>query len=152
MRVTIIAALIIAPSLAVAHADHHEDVAKARLAFFTLFGANIGPLAKMAKGEIEYDAERAALHARNFAALSAYDPSLHFEPGTSNADIPGKTRALPAIWEDRAGFGEKLAAFGDAVDNLVEVARSGRAALGGGVRQLGGSCKGCHDDFRAKDF
>ncbi len=152
IRFASLVALVATPFLTVAHADPIEDAIEARRAYFDLFGANIGPLAAMAKGELEYDAELAMLHARNFAAIAAYDPTPHFMANTSNADVPGKTRALPSIWEDQAGFGEKIVGFQQAVEGLQGAAGAGRAELGGAVQKLGATCKACHDDFRAKDF
>lgn len=151
-NVAAVVALIVTPIIASAHADHDEDAIEARRAYFDLVAANIGPLAAMAKGEVEYDAERAMLHAQNFAAIKAYNPMPHFPAGTSNEDLPGKTRSLPSIWENPTGFGEKVAAFHTAIDGLQEVAGAGRAELGGAVQKLGATCKACHDDYRAKDF
>ena len=109
-------------------------------------------LAAMAKGEVDYNADAAAAHAKDLKTLTGYTISDLFAPGTSNADLPGKTRAKPAIWEDMPGFQEKAKAFVAAVDNLNENAGNGLDALRPAVGKLGAACKGCHDDFRAKDF
>jgi len=78
--------------------------------------------------------------------------TIPLPPGTSNADLPGKTRALPAIWENLAAFQEKGMAYRDAVVALNTVAGTGAEALAPAVGKLGGTCKACHDDYRAKDF
>ena len=129
-----------------------DPAIKARRAYFTLLGANVGPLAAMAKGEIEYDAAAAELHAGNLSQLTAYAVTPHFPAGTANADKPGETRALPEIWSDLDGFMEKYEDLVMQVDALQSVAGAGRGELGGALGQLGGTCKACHDDYRAADF
>jgi cytochrome c556 len=91
-------------------------------------------------------------HAANLAALAAYDPSGLFAPGTSNADLPGETRALPAIWENPEDVGAKFAAYAEAAQALAAVAGDGRAAMGGALGAVGQACQACHDDYRAEDF
>ena len=154
MRAALIATLAALP-LALplsAGADAIDDAIKARQAFFTLLGANTGALAAMAKGEVEYDADSAVLHAGNLGLLQGYRLLPHFPEGSSKEDRKGKTRALPEIWKDLAGFEEKFETFQAAVAGMEVEAGKGRAELGAALQRLGGSCKGCHDDYRAKDF
>jgi cytochrome c556 len=136
----------------VAYAQDRHPAVKARQAYFQLLGANVGPLAAMAKGEMEYSAETAALHAKNLMTLTSYTVTPHFPEGTSNDDLLGETRALPVIWSDFDGFVEKYVGMVEQVEALQGAAGEGRAALGPALGQLGGSCKACHDDYRAKDF
>ncbi len=152
MRLALIAAAALSLSPMVAAADAADDAVKARRAYFTLMGANIGPLAAMAKGDVAYDAATAELHAANLGALGSMTIAPHFPAGTSKADRDGDTRALPAIWSDFDGFAAKAQGFAEAAAALQQVAGDGRAALGGGVQQVGASCKACHDDYRAQDF
>ena len=135
-----------------AHGTSIDDAIYARRAYYTLLGANIGPLAAMAKGEAEYDAATAELHAGNLVRMGNYNPMPHFPAESDNEWKAGDTRALPAIWEDMAGFEQKFADFVEATKALAEVAGDGRGALGPAVGNLGGTCKACHDDYRAKDF
>lgn len=151
MRKLILTALIAALPAGAALAGP-EDVAKARQGFYKLMGLEMGQLAGMAKGDIEYDADKALGHAADILALTKYNPGDLYAPGTSKADLPGMTRALPAIWEDFEGFRGKGAAFVAAVAELNEAAGNGRAALAPAVGKLGGTCKACHDDYRAADF
>ncbi len=147
-----LAALVLAPVWVAAHSDHDKDAIEARRAYFKLIGANMAELGAMAKGEVAYDAETAALHAGNLAALASYNAAPHFPEGTSNRDQPGKTRALIDIWLDGPDFGVKWQAFTGAVDLLQTQADRGRDPMAAAVGKLGGTCKGCHDTFRAKDF
>ena len=155
-RFAIIAVILLSPLLASAHVGHSDDPIKARRAYFTLIGTNMAVLGAIAKSE-ESDLPTAAdTYARNLGALMSYDATLHFLEGTSNEDHPGKTRALPAIWEGEGRvsdtFLKRWNVMSEAVSALKEEAGKGRAALGAALAKVGGTCKGCHDDFRAKDF
>jgi len=67
-----------------------------------------------------------------------------FPEGSQNAD----DKALPQIWSDRAGF---EAARNKARDAALALANSKDfAAFKTSFDTLGGSCKGCHDSYRAK--
>jgi cytochrome c556 len=151
MRNLLLAAAIAAlPGAALAQSP--SDMVDLRQGFFNLLGANVGPLAAMAKGEVAYDAERAATHAANLAALGAYNPVGLFPAGTSNADLPGETRALPAIWENVPDVGAKWGAYAAAADALAAAAGNGQAELGAALGAVGGSCQDCHKAYRAEDF
>jgi cytochrome c556 len=139
------AALAAAP----AFADPAEDAVAARQGFFKLLGAEMGPLAAMAKGEVPYDAERAKGHAADLAALTGYSLPDLFIDGTSTDDLRGKTWAKPDIWMDKADFGAKFAALQKAVaDNRAKIG-AGRAELGQALGAVGGTCKSCHDAYKA---
>ncbi|EEW26181.1 c-type cytochrome [Rhodobacter ferrooxidans] len=136
----------------IACAEEARNPAAPRIAYFTLLGTEMGPLAAMAKGDMPYDATIAQAHAADMVTLTAYLHDDLLVPGTSNADLPGKTRALPKIWEDMAGYGAKGKAMGEAITELAAVAGNGVEALAPAVGKLGGACKSCHDDYRAKDY
>jgi cytochrome c556 len=154
MRSLLLAAAMSTAALAgaTAVADPLDDAIKARRGYFTLLGANVGPLAAMAKGEMDYSAETAELHASNLLAMATYNPVPHFPAGSSNDDKTGDTRALPVIWSDLEGFLEKYNDMTQAIADLQSPAVAGRAELGQALGKVGGTCKACHDDYRAKDF
>lgn len=147
MRKAFIAILATIPMLA--HAGPAEDTVAARQGYFKLVNANVGQIAAMAKGDVEYDAAAAQTAADNLVLLAEYDKAHLFVPGTSSADVDG-SRALPKIWEDFPGVQAKLADFNAAIANMDVEAGKGRAEMTAALGQLGGSCKGCHDDYRAK--
>lgn len=63
-----------------------------------------------------------------------------------------KTEALPIIWEDKAGFNDKVAAMQDAAAKLETIARGGDvAAVAEAFQTTGGTCKACHDKYRLDD-
>lgn len=143
---TVALSLLAAPALA----GPKEEAVEARQGQYKLMKANMGVLAGMAKGEIEYDAEKAKMHAANLAALGKNNIGFLYVPGTSTDEMAGKTRALPNIWTDMAGVGAVAKKYGAAVAALQPVAGEGRAALGKAVGAVGAGCKGCHDTYRAK--
>jgi cytochrome c556 len=70
-----------------------------------------------------------------------------FPAGTES----GNTRALPALWQNRAGFVEAYAALGPRLAELRGAAESGNAAaFAAAVQATGGACGNCHRQFRAR--
>jgi cytochrome c556 len=59
--------------------------------------------------------------------------------------VEGKTDSEPAIWENWSAFQKAAEEAEKAAQNL---ARADQAGLMQGVRELGGSCGGCHRSFR----
>ncbi|MEH6775831.1 MAG: cytochrome c [Cereibacter changlensis] len=150
MRRLLLSTLLVAlPTVSLADP---EQVAEARRGYFALVGLEFGPLAAMAKGELPYDAEAAQAHAADLVTLTRYNPGDLLTPGTSATELPGKTRAAAQIWQDMPGYQAKGAAFLEAVAALNEAAGAGQAALAPAVGKVGGTCKGCHEDYRLKDF
>jgi cytochrome c556 len=62
-----------------------------------------------------------------------------------------RSHAKHAIWTDRALFEQAHTKFTTEADRMWQAARSGQvAATSAEFKRLGGTCKGCHDDFREK--
>jgi cytochrome c556 len=130
-------------------ADPAEDAVAARQGFFKLLGAEIGPLAAMAKGEVPYDATKAAAHGSDLKALTGYGLPELFIDGTSQDDLKGKTWAKPDIWMDKEDFAAKFAALQKAVADNAGKLGAGRAEMGAALGAIGGACKSCHDAYKA---
>jgi cytochrome c556 len=63
----------------------------------------------------------------------------------------GKTGAKPEIWQDPKDFASKLHNFQAAAKAFNVAAMSGdMAAINGRFADLGGTCKTCHDKYRAE--
>ena len=103
----------------------------------------------MARGDIEYDAERAARHAQLLDELAPFLLPELFVEGSSNAERDA-TDALPVIWEDFDGFIERYEAMAAEVTQLAAVAGNGHAEMAPQVVATGESCGACHDDYRAE--
>lgn len=143
------AAALLAPTIAAAQ-DAGDKAIAARQGYMKLVVLEAGPLFGMATGNMAYDPGAAQAHAADLSALSQYTFPELFLPGTSKADRPGKTCALPVIWEDTAKVEKAFADFQAAVATLADVASNGQPALAAAVGEMGKACGGCHKPFRAK--
>ena len=73
-------------------------------------------------------------------------PTL-FPPGSDK----GETKALPAIWSDRAGFEKAAEHFADTADKLAVLIKAGDAsAVAAQVKVVGEACGACHKTYRAR--
>jgi cytochrome c556 len=132
---------ILAGTLAIAA----DDPIAVRQSLMKNNGAAAGALGKMAKGEVAFDAVAAQLALRTIHAVSfAYG---HYFPEGSQTGMD--TKALPAIWSDRAGFDAALAKLQDAAKAAVASPPATREELGATMGSIGGACGGCHKAFRA---
>lgn len=131
----------------VAVAQDYSANLKARQGQFRIMALNIGILGGMAQGKIDYNAEAAQRAADTLVAVSKIDPGPLWPEGSDTMSIDG-TRAMPAIWDNHDDFLSKWGDFGEAAANIQQVAANGQEALGPAVRNLGGACKACHDDYR----
>lgn len=140
-----LAGLVALPVIATAQSA--EDALEARHGYMKMLAINMGPLAGMAKGEIEYDEAAASTAAANIEALTQYSVPALFIAGTANGEIDDSD-ALPAIWEKPEQFAQEYAALGEAAAGASEAVKGGQANVGPVLQKLGGACKDCHDDFR----
>jgi cytochrome c556 len=123
---------------------------KARQGQFNIMALNLGILGGMARGTVDYDAEAAQAAADSLVAVASLGQAPMWPAGTDAMSIDG-TRAQPAIWENLDDVLAKWAAFGDAAGKMAEAAGTGREALGPNLGALGGTCKACHDTYRAPE-
>ncbi len=118
--------------------------------------ANFKAMGRAMKGimdEMKNPAPNMAVIQASANTLAASAPRIAggFPRGTG-PEAGVKTQALPAIWARNPEFRRSAAATVVATRALQVAARSGdinrvRAAFGA----TGGSCKGCHDNFRLKE-
>jgi cytochrome c556 len=126
-----------------------EDAIKYRQSAFTLIAAHFGRVAGMAQGRIPFDAKAAADNAALAASLSAL-PFTAFGAGTDKG-MPN--RAKPEVWSNAAAFKGKADDMQAALAKLNEAAKTGNLdQIKAAVGPVGGSCKACHDDFRAEKY
>ena len=132
----------------IAAAQVKPDVlVKQRQSAMTLIGKYWGPIAGMASGKVSpYNADvvsRNATYLENLAQM----PWDGFHDSTKGE----KTRALPAIWEQKAKFDELGQRLQTETAKLGEIARKKDEA---GVKQqyaaVGKVCGPCHESFREK--
>jgi cytochrome c556 len=149
--IAVIATSLFATTIATA-GPREENAVKARRGYFQMVLFDFGPLAGMLKGQVPFDADVAKTHATGLNALADYDVDRLFLDGTSNADMAGKTRLLPAALENREKFAQLNKAWRDQAAALLASVDKGESAFKAELAKLGGTCKACHDDYRAKDF
>lgn len=145
----VIAIAIVDPVIAAG--DPNEKAIDARQSVMSLQSWYAGTLFAMAKGKIEYDAEKASAAAANLKMVVHADSSGMWPEGTDNSGAyKGKTRALPEGWTKwDPKYGEDLV---KATDAMADAAGNGLEALRAKIEALGDACSGCHDANRAEDF
>jgi cytochrome c556 len=147
-----IVALILAASAAsfatpsMAQFAKPEDAVKYRQSAMTLMSAHLGRLGAMASGKVPFDVKQAA----DNAAVVEFVSKLPWAGFVEGSEKVGNTRALPEIWSQSAKFKEtsdKLVSEAAKLNAAVKVGTldSLKGAIGG----VGGTCKSCHDNFRA---
>ncbi len=126
---------------------------EARQGLMQLASFNVGMLAAMAKGKMDYDAKIAAEAATNLNRAALMDSGLLWPKGSdlTNKELTVKTAAKPEAWSTYPEVDEKLKAWVESTEKLAAVAGDGLDALKPAVGAVGKACKGCHDDFRQKD-
>ena len=151
MKKTLLAAgvaIVVGGLAGAALAQVKPDVlVKQRQSAMTLIGKYWGPIAGMASGKVSpYNADvvsRNATYLENLAQM----PWDGFHESTKGE----KSRALPAIWEQKAKFDELAQRLQTETIKLGQVARAKDEA---GVKQqyaaVGKVCGACHESFREK--
>ncbi|WP_226581038.1 c-type cytochrome [Acuticoccus sediminis] len=107
-------------------------------------GDAMGVLGGMAKGERPYDAAAATQSLDVF--IAKVPPFLELFP--EGTETGHETRALPAIWENKADFdekGEKLVAVAEASKGPAGESLDGLRSV---MRDVGGACQACHETYR----
>jgi cytochrome c556 len=123
-----------------------EVLVKQRQAAMTLQGKYFGPMAGMAQGKIPYDAAVVQRNAGFLDNLSrmAWDG---FDASTRNE----KTKALPAVFDDAAGFKAAAGRLENEASRLASLSRTGdEAAVKAQIGAVGKTCGACHNDYRQK--
>lgn len=127
-----------------------DGAVKARKAHMQLYAFNLGTLGAMAKGEVDYDAERAAQAAGNLAALASISQAGYWPQGSAQGEVEG-SRALPALWTSGDDVMAKAAAFNEAVTALAGAAGTDLASLQAAMGPVGQACGACHETYRAPE-
>ena len=140
------AAAVVFASPAAAQFQKPEDAVKYRQSALTVMANSFGRIGAMVNGRVPFDAKVAQDNAHIVATLSTL-PWAGFAANTEAL----KSKAKPEIWKEQAKFKESSDKMIDAAAKLEVAAKTGnldtiKAAFGA----VGGSCKACHDAFRAE--
>ena len=126
-----------------------EDAAHVRHALMEVMGWNMKTVAAMSTGKAPFDQGRAEEHGKRLAALGGMIADA-FARDTSGADLSRPTKALPAIWQNQADFEMKAAKLVEAANAYAAAAGESEAAARKAFIAVGGSCKGCHEDYKSE--
>ena len=141
--------LALSSSLLYAHFDHREPRQSYRQSVFALIALNFGPVAAMAKGDIEWDDLKLAAYAEELDQVA----NLKLTNGFTADSREGKTRARPEIWENLDDFEVKLTKLRSATKDLKIAAKSSdKDQIIAAIVATGNSCKSCHDKYKTKDY
>jgi len=145
-RVVLLAAVALTSVSAFAQFAKPEDAIKYRKASFSVMGTHFGRLGAMAQGKVPFDAKAAAENADIVASMAKL-PWAAFVDGSDTGD----TKAKPEIWKQSAKFKEAADKLQAESTKLAAAAHSGKEdAFKAAFTATAGTCKSCHDDFRAK--
>ena len=123
-----------------------EDAMDYRIAVMTSLRGHIGAASMIARGLIENTGQLMG-HAEGLSNGAAEIENL-FPAGSAVND----SKALPAVWSEPEKFAAAAEAAVEATAAFEVAAASGDPeAISAAFRKVGGSCKGCHDDFRQSD-
>ena len=107
-------------------------------------GGHMSSMATILKNQVHM--EDLVMHSRGLAGLADIAPEVF--PEGSNIE---KSKALPAIWENPVEFSKAMDRFIEAAEGMASAAGTeDMSEIGPAIQTLGGSCKGCHDDFKAE--
>lgn len=148
-RIALAAALLATAAGTAVAQQKPEDEIRYRQSVMNVIGRAMGPMGAMAQGKAPFNAAVAQKNAALVDTMLGL-PWESFGPGT---DFGAPTKADARIWKEGAKFKQSAEGTQKAVAALVAAAKSGdagkfKAAFG----EVGKSCKGCHDDFRTKEF
>jgi len=137
-----------APAAAPAGPTPAERAIEYRQAVYKIVAGNFGPLTQVAQGKADFNADTARKNATRLAQIAGF-------VGDAYPDISkeGKTRALPAIWSNRAEFDAIVKDFNTHTKTLSDVVENSSSAgteLKAAVAAVGNDCKTCHEKFRSK--
>ncbi len=137
---TVLPAALPQPAQAQAQADPIAE----RKAGFKRMGGHLEAIKALLDNPAGLRAE--AGRAADMQAFFTGVPAL-FPPGSDQ----GETRALPAIWSDRAGFEAAAGGAAAAAAKLQQAMAGGdTSAAAGAFRELGASCGTCHRGYRGR--
>ncbi len=123
-----------------------DVLVKQRQSAMVLQGKYWGPISGMPSGKTPYNAETVVRNAAYLDVLSKM-PWDGFVESTKDE----KTRALPAVFTDTAKFKNGADALQRSITTLVKVSKGGdEASVKAAIAEVGKTCGGCHENFRAK--
>ena len=100
---------------------------------------------QMMRGQAPFDAGKVEAAFAQWAETAQKLPGLFPEDSKTGE----KTRATPKIWVTKSDFDAKAAAFGKAVAENRDKAKSSLEGLKAAIPVVGQACDNCHEDYRS---
>ena len=128
-----------------------EDAIKFRQSGYAFMAWNMQRIKANVEGS-KYDKEEVVKAANAIQAIANSGMGSLYLPGTDKGKGWEDSRAKPGIWTEKEKMGKVAVAFNKEANEMAKVAATGDAgAVKAQLGKLGGTCKGCHDDFKIKD-
>lgn len=123
-----------------------EDAIKYRKNALFVMQQHYARVGAMVAGKTPFDAKVAAEN----AAVADYMGKLPWA-GFGEGTDKGETKAKPEIWKEQAKFKEGADKMQAEMGKLAAAAKTGNLdAIKTAFNATSGTCKACHDDYRAK--
>ena len=145
-----VAAVLLA-SAAVQAQMKPEEIVETRQAGYQFMSWNMGKIkAQVVDGKEPYDQAKVAAAANAIAAIANSGMGSLYSPDTTTEQLGKATRLKPEFFQNLDEAGQIGRNFTAAANQLAKVAAEGdQAAIKKAFGDVGGSCKSCHDKFRA---
>ncbi|AEJ03429.1 Cytochrome c' [Stutzerimonas stutzeri] len=145
-----VAAVLLA-STAVQAQMKPEEMVETRQAGYQFMSWNMGKIkAQVVDGKEPYDQAKVAAAANAIAAIANSGMGSLYSPDTTTEQLGKATRLKPEFFQNLDEAGQIGRNFTAAANQLAKVAAEGdQAAIKKAFGDVGGSCKSCHDKFRA---
>lgn len=126
-----------------------EDAIKYRQSGYAFMAWNMGRIKQNVEGNFNKDEVVKAANA--IQAIANSGMGALYLPGTDKGKGWEESRAKPEIWTDKEKMSKVATEFVKEANEMAKVAAGGDAgAVKAQLGKLGGTCKGCHDDFKVK--
>jgi cytochrome c556 len=128
-----------------------EEMVETRQAGYQFMSWNMGKIkAQVVDGKEPYDQAKVAAAANAIAAIANSGMGSLYSPDTTTEQLGKTTRLKPEFFQNLDEAGRIGRDFTAAANQLAKVAAEGdQAAIKKAFGDVGGSCKSCHDKFRA---
>lgn len=145
-----VAAVLLA-STAVQAQMKPEEMVETRQAGYQFMSWNMGKIkAQVVDDKEPYDQAKVAAAANAIAAIANSGMGSLYSPDTTTEQLGKATRLKPEFFQNLDEAGQIGRNFTAAANQLAKVAAEGdQAAIKKAFGDVGGSCKSCHDKFRA---
>ncbi len=145
-----VAAVLLA-STAVQAQMKPEEMVETRQAGYQFMSWNMGKIkAQVIDGKEPYDQAKVAAAANAIAAIANSGMGSLYSPDSTTEQLGKATRLKPEFFQNLDEAGQIGRNFTAAANQLAKVAAEGdQATIKKAFGDVGGSCKSCHDKFRA---